>query len=74
MITGMSVVRHDGFRIRSTNDVGDMNTISLERGVGFVCRKQELEIGAYPYQGVVQDDLPEIPKVWIVANSHLPQA
>ena len=68
-----NIVRHDGFWIRSTNDVGDMNMISLKCSVGFVHRKEELEIGPYPHQGAAQDDLPESPKVWIVTDSYLAQ-
>ena len=65
--------KYDGCGIRSTNDVGNMNMISPEHGVGFACRKQELEVSSYSYQGVVQDNLPKIPKVWIVTNSYLAQ-
>ena len=53
---GTNIVHHDGCGIGSTNDVSNMNMISLKCGVGFVHRKQELEVGAYPYQGVAQDD------------------
>ena len=73
-ITGPNIIRHDGFRIWSTNDVGDMHTIPLEGSVSLMRREQKLEIRPHPYQGAAQDDLLEISKVQIVANSHFAQA
>ena len=71
---GMNIICHDGIGIGSTNDVGNMHMIPLEGGVSLMRREQKLEISPHLYQGAAQDDLSEISKVQIVANSHFAQA
>ena len=47
-VTGGDIISHDWSQVGGVNNLGDVNTVTLKNGVGFVCWQQEFEFAAEP--------------------------